>query len=46
MLAENDASTKRADAAIDQAQSMIAQSEAQLQFASDDFDRARKLAAG
>src|SRR5271168_193406 len=46
MLAENDASTKRADAAIDQAQSMIAQSEAQLQFASDDFDRARKLAGG
>jgi RND family efflux transporter MFP subunit len=46
MLAENDASTKRADAAIDQAQSMIAQSEAQLQFATDDFDRARKLAGG
>src|SRR5271154_7340907 len=46
LLAENDASTKRADAAIDQAQSMIAQSEAQLQFASDDFDRARKLTGG
>ena len=46
MLAENDASTKRADAAIDQAQSMIAQSQAQLQFASDDFDRARKLTGG
>jgi HlyD family secretion protein len=46
MLAENDASTKRADAAIDQAQSMIVQSQAQLQFASDDFDRARKLTGG
>ena len=46
LLAENDAATKRADAAIDQAQSMIAQSEAQLQFASNDFDRARKLTGG
>jgi HlyD family secretion protein len=46
MLAENDASTKRADAAIDQAKSMIAQSQAQLQFASSDYDRARKLEAG
>jgi HlyD family secretion protein len=46
MLAENDASTKRADAAIDQAQSMIAQSQAQLQFASDDYERARKLGSG
>src|SRR5271155_2509457 len=46
LVAQNDAATKRADAAIDQAQSMIAQSEAQLQFASDDFDRARKLAGG
>jgi HlyD family secretion protein len=46
MLAENDAATRRADAAIDQARSMIAQSQAQLQFASSDFDRARKLEAG
>ena len=46
LLAENDAATKRADAAIDQAQSLIAQSEAQLQFASNDFDRARKLTGG
>jgi HlyD family secretion protein len=46
LVAENDAATRRADAAIDQAQSMIAQSQAQLQFASDDFDRARKLAGG
>ena len=46
MLAENDAATKRADAAIDQARSLIAQSQAQLQFASNDFDRARKLADG
>jgi HlyD family secretion protein len=46
LLAENDAATKRADAAIDQAHSMIAQSQAQLQFASDDYDRARKLGSG
>jgi len=46
MLAENDASTRRADAAIDQAKSLIAQSEAQVQFASSDYDRARKLEAG
>ena len=46
LMAENDAATKRADAAIDQARSMIAQSEAQVQFANDDFDRARKLGAG
>jgi HlyD family secretion protein len=45
-LAQNDAATKRADAAIDQARSLIAQSQAQLQFASNDFDRARKLEAG
>ena len=46
LLAENDAATKRADAAIDQARSMIAQSQAQVQFATSDFDRARKLEAG
>ncbi len=46
LIAENDAATKRADAAIDQAQSMIAQSEAQVHFADDDFDRARKLGGG
>jgi RND family efflux transporter MFP subunit len=46
MVIENDAATTRADAAIDQARSMIGQSEAQLQFASSDFDRARKLAEG
>jgi HlyD family secretion protein len=46
LLAGNDAATRRADAAVDQAQSMIAQSEAQLQFASNDFDRARKLTGG
>jgi HlyD family secretion protein len=46
MLAENDAATKRADAAIAQARSLIAQSDAQLQFASNDFDRARKLTGG
>ena len=46
MLAENDAATKRADAAIDQARSLIAQSQAQVQFSNADFDRARKLEAG
>jgi HlyD family secretion protein len=46
MLAENDAATKRADAAIDQAKSLIAQSQAQVQFANADFDRAHKLDAG
>ncbi len=46
MLAENDAATKRADAATDQARSLIAQSQAQVQFANSDFDRARKLGAG
>jgi RND family efflux transporter MFP subunit len=46
MLAENDAATKRADAAIDQAGSLIAQSQAQVQFANADFDRAHKLEAG
>jgi HlyD family secretion protein len=46
LLAENDAATRRADAAIDQARSMIAQSQAQLQFATDDFERARKLGQG
>jgi HlyD family secretion protein len=46
LMAENDAATKRADAAIDQSQSLIAQSEAQLKFANDDFERARKLESG
>ena len=46
LLAENDAATKRADAAIDQAKSLIAQSQAQVQFATADFDRAHKLEAG
>ena len=46
LMAENDAATKRADAAIDQAGSLIAQSQAQVQFANADFDRAHKLEAG
>lgn len=45
-LAQNDAAMRRADAAIDQARSLIAQSQAQAQFATADFDRARKLEAG
>jgi HlyD family secretion protein len=46
LIAENDAATKRADAAIDQSRSLIAQSEAQVQFANDDFERAHKLGGG
>ena len=45
-MAQNDAATRRADAAIDQAGSLIAQSQAQVQFANADFDRAHKLEAG
>ena len=46
LMAQNDAATKRADAAIDQAGSLIAQSQAQVQFANADFERAHKLDAG
>jgi HlyD family secretion protein len=46
LMAQNDAATRRADAAIDQARSLIAQSQAQVQFASADFERAHKLEAG
>jgi HlyD family secretion protein len=46
LLAENDAATRRADAAIEQARSLIVQSQAQVQFANSDFDRAHKLDAG
>ncbi len=46
LMAQNDASTRRADAAIDQARSLIAQSQAQVQFSNADFDRAHKLEAG
>jgi HlyD family secretion protein len=46
LMAENDAATRRADAAIDQARSLIAQSQAQVQFSNADFERAHKLEAG
>ena len=46
LLAENDASIARADAAIDQARNMIVQSDAQAKWTADDFDRARKLGGG
>ncbi len=46
LMAENDAATKRADAAIDQAGSLIVQSQAQVQFSNADFERAHKLEAG
>ena len=42
-LAQNDAAVARADAAIEQAKSLIEQSQAQRNFANDDFDRARRL---
>jgi HlyD family secretion protein len=46
LMAQNDAATNRADAAIDQARSLITQSQAQVQFANSDFDRAHKLEPG
>jgi RND family efflux transporter MFP subunit len=46
MLAENDASTARAEAAIDQARNTVAQSDVQVKWTSDDYDRAKKLAGG
>jgi len=46
LLSQNDAAGARADAAIDQAKSMIAQAESQLEFAANDYDRAKKLGAG
>ena len=46
MLAQNDAATRRADAAIDQAKSMIAQADAQGKFAASDYQRAQKLGDG
>ena len=46
LLAQNDAAIKRTGASIEQSRSLIAQAEAQMQFASSDFDRARKLEAG
>jgi RND family efflux transporter MFP subunit len=46
LLAQNDAAIKRADAATDQARSLIAQSQAQVTWTTDDFERARKLGGG
>jgi HlyD family secretion protein len=46
LLAQNDAAITRADAAIEQSRSLISQFEIQASFASDDFDRARKLGSG
>jgi HlyD family secretion protein len=46
LLAQNDAAIARADAAIEQSRSLISQFEIQASFASDDFDRARKLGSG
>ena len=45
-LAQNDAATRRADAAIEQSHSVIAQAQAQLDWASSDFARAQKLVGG
>jgi len=46
LLAQNDAATARADGAIEQSRNLIAQAEVQVNWTSDDFDRARKLAGG
>ena len=46
MLSESDAARIRADAAISQSQSLIAQSESQVDFAGNEYDRAKKLATG
>ena len=46
LAAQNDAAAARAEAAVAQAKSNIAQAEAQMDFAANDFDRARKLGAG
>ncbi len=46
LLAENDASTRRADAAIAQSRSLIAQAQAQVDWATGDYARAQKLGGG
>ncbi len=46
LLAQNDASAKRADASIEQARSLIAQAQAQATWTSDDYERARRLGDG
>ena len=46
LLSQNDAARAPADAEIDLAKSMIAQSDSQLEFAANDYDRAKKLGAG
>jgi HlyD family secretion protein len=46
MLVENDDATLRADAAIAQARDTIAQTQAQVTGAEDDYERARKLGPG
>jgi RND family efflux transporter MFP subunit len=46
LAAQSEAAAARADAAIAQAKSNIAQAEAQMDFAANDFDRAKKLGAG
>ena len=42
-FAQNDAAIARADAAIEQSKSLIDQSKAQVNWTTDDFERARKL---
>ena len=46
LLAQNDAAIARADGAIEQSRNLIAQAEVQVNWTSDDFERARKLAGG
>ena len=45
-MAENDAARAKAAAAVEQAKSMIAQSQSGLDFAASEYDRAKKLGAG
>jgi HlyD family secretion protein len=46
LLAGNDAATKRADAAIAQSNSLIAQAQAQVDWTTADYARAQKLGGG
>jgi RND family efflux transporter MFP subunit len=46
LIAQNDAATGRADAAIEQSKSLIAQADAQMKWATSDYERAQKLGGG
>jgi HlyD family secretion protein len=46
LLAQNDAAQAKGDASVEQAKSMIAQAASQVDFAANDYERAKRLAAG